>query len=142
MKKCTKCGKEYPLESFGKDKRNNDGRIYECRICRAKYMKEYQDKNKDRLKEYRQEYKKREKSIIKRRKNDKKHYKKNYYKLKARSLLRVGLIWNKIKKPNYCEHCGKKRKLEGHHEDYDKPREVIWLCNECHNILHRNKRMV
>ena len=35
-----------------------------------------------------------------------------------------------------CEGCGE-RNSEGHHDDYDKPLEVRWLCNHHHNEWHR-----
>lgn len=37
-----------------------------------------------------------------------------------------------LKRPEYCESCRKKCKPEGHHEDYSRPLEVIWLCRVCH----------
>ena len=46
----------------------------------------------------------------------------------------------KIQKPNYCSSCGvqkERRDICGHHEDYSKPLEVIWLCRFCHNELHK-----
>lgn len=35
-----------------------------------------------------------------------------------------------------CETCGEP-KAEKHHEDYDKPLEVVWLCRKCHLEHHK-----
>lgn len=35
-----------------------------------------------------------------------------------------------------CEICGKQT-AEAHHEDYDKPLDVIWLCKKHHGERHR-----
>ena len=44
-------------------------------------------------------------------------------------------------KPSVCENCGKKGcRLEGHHEDYSMPLEVVWLCYSCHRELHKIKK--
>jgi len=51
-------------------------------------------------------------------------------------LLRKAVKKGKIKKPNECEKCKDNGKLQGHHEDYTKPLEVIWLCKKCHNKIH------
>lgn len=34
-----------------------------------------------------------------------------------------------------CKECGDPN-TEMHHEDYDKPLEVTWLCRDCHLELH------
>lgn len=42
-------------------------------------------------------------------------------------------------KPNACERCGQEtpaRLLSGHHDDYDKPLDVVWLCGACHYRHH------
>jgi DNA-binding transcriptional regulator YiaG len=40
-------------------------------------------------------------------------------------------------KPDKCEKCNKESKmLHGHHNDYDKPLEVVWLCPTCHAEEH------
>lgn len=40
--------------------------------------------------------------------------------------------------PGPCEICGTK-KVDGHHEDYNRPYDVKWLCRSCHLALHRYK---
>lgn len=37
-----------------------------------------------------------------------------------------------------CENCGSPDS-QMHHEDYDKPLEVTWLCRDCHLQLHENQ---
>lgn len=56
-------------------------------------------------------------------------------KLKARSCISVAIRDNKIHKLP-CEVC-KELKVQAHHTDYSKPLEVIWLCLEHHQEVHR-----
>lgn len=48
-------------------------------------------------------------------------------------------LWRAIKKgelqPQPCEVCGA-AEAEGHHEDYSKPLEVVWLCDAHHKARH------
>lgn len=47
--------------------------------------------------------------------------------------VRIGMI----QKPNRCPKCGRgDTRIHGHHEDYNKPLEVVWLCQFCHRKLH------
>jgi hypothetical protein len=57
-------------------------------------------------------------------------------------------VFNAIKrgdlvKPGRCNRCQQpkaSRDLHGHHEDYDKPLEVEWLCQQCHSAEHPKLR--
>lgn len=76
----------------------------------------------------------------------KREYRKTYVlpkpeekKNKCRSLAYSGLKSGKLI-PQPCEKCGE-TKVEMHHEDYDKPLEVIWLCRICHMDLHNERKL-
>lgn len=47
-----------------------------------------------------------------------------------RSAIRRGLV-----KRQPCEVCGSEP-ADGHHEDYDRPADVRWLCRRHHRELH------
>ena len=59
-------------------------------------------------------------------------------KNKAREILKYAIKKGEIIRPNICPKCKKKKKIEGHHEDYSKPLEVEWVCRKCHNLIHKN----
>ncbi len=59
---------------------------------------------------------------------------------KARKLVSRALSKNKkTLKWQPCEICGS-RSSEAHHEDYNKPLEVRWLCKQHHIIADKEKR--
>lgn len=39
-------------------------------------------------------------------------------------------------KPDSCSVCGWVGAIQGHHPDYDKPLEVVWVCGPCHRLEH------
>lgn len=53
-------------------------------------------------------------------------------KRKAHELVRIALKEGWLKRATECENCGGINNIQGHHEDYTEPLEVIWLCKECH----------
>jgi hypothetical protein len=55
--------------------------------------------------------------------------------MKIRSAVKNGLI-----KRGVCEICGS-TKTEGHHDDYNKPLEVRWLCKQHHKDEHRKIKL-
>lgn len=58
------------------------------------------------------------------------HPKERWAQASLRSALRRGLI---ERQP--CAECGD-LKVDGHHDDYDKPMEVRWLCRRHHRAVH------
>ena len=51
-------------------------------------------------------------------------------------IVRFELKTNRLKRPKKCNRCGKKRILQGHHPNYNKPLKILWLCYKCHYQIH------
>ena len=49
-KVCNKCGRELPVESFGKNHTCKDGRCGTCKDCKNAYTKEWWKKNQEKKK--------------------------------------------------------------------------------------------
>ena len=42
-----------------------------------------------------------------------------------------------------CKNCGKNNiRLVRHHSDYNKPADVIILCDKCHSTWHKNNKAI
>src|SRR5258708_33826544 len=61
---------------------------------------------------------------------------------RARKLLNEAVARGRIIRPSMCSRCGgsgvgdRMAAIEGHHCDYAKPLEVVWLCSKCHKAAH------
>ena len=58
----------------------------------------------------------------------------------ARKLFCLSILSKKITPGMICESCKSPRNgkaLHGHHRDYNKPLDVIWLCQPCHTAVHK-----
>lgn len=56
----------------------------------------------------------------------------------ARAALRYAVRSGRLSRPRSCGRCGRVTpKIHGHHPDYDRPLEVLWLCVRCHADEHR-----
>lgn len=53
-------------------------------------------------------------------------------KARARDIARNAIRRGEIIRPDHCQNCNKPCSPDAHHEDYSKPLEVIFLCDECH----------
>jgi len=133
LKTCFKCGAEKPLTEFYKHKQMGDGHLNKCKSCAKndafshRRNPEYREKvlAYDRARGSRQTAEYRE--IMKKEKP---------LENKARNILSNAVRDGKIKKPDRCSHCHANTWLHGHHPDYTKPLEVVWLCVPCHRQLH------
>ena len=94
---------------------------------------EYQRTHKGRVNKLAQL--RRKKNSLPMRKKEKRWRDKNIQAKKAHSKLRLAFERGETTKPSKCSVCNKKKKVEGHHDDYNKPLEVKWVCAACHKTL-------
>ena len=53
----------------------------------------------------------------------------------ARKKVQYAVKTGKLTRPDTCSRCRRAEIVESHHEDYDKPLDVIWVCKRCHAEL-------
>jgi hypothetical protein len=130
--KCNKCGCT-DTDNFYK---YSNTRCKDCYSSRwgtyndkekKRQVEKWRAKNKDKIREYYREWYK---------KNGRKR---NPIKEKAHSIVRGAIISERLIRPSMCSKCKSGGRIEAHHNDYNKPLEVIWLCNKCHRFLHRGE---
>lgn len=151
-KVCKKCGRELPISEFYIHKEMGDGHLNFCKGCVRARVSKHREENIEKIREYdrnRPNAKERGKKQRFKIKQDEQKYKKykeckqiwasnNREKRNAENKITKALKKEKILRATACENCGKMNcKIEGHHYDYSKPLDVIWLCTECHGKVHK-----
>ena len=58
---------------------------------------------------------------------------------RAHAAVSKAISEGKLVRPTACTQCGSSERIEGHHENYSKPLDVMWLCRVCHRELHMAK---
>ena len=134
-KKCFKCKTVKPLTEFYKHSAMGDGHLNKCKECAKNDANKYRAENLEKVREY-----------------DKRRAK---LPDRVKLALRVNQEWRVADKrrsqchsavaraiknnkliPMPCVRCGEVKSL-AHHEDYDKPLDVMWLCQPCHKQRHK-----
>jgi ribosomal protein S27AE len=129
MKKCFKCGIEKELSGFYKHPAMKDGHVNKCKECNKNDVGEHRLKNIEKIRKYDRDRGNRQTSeyLKEWRENNPKKYKahsKVAYEIKAGNLV-----------PESCEECGDEKTV-AHHDDYDRPLKVRWLCQAHHKQWH------
>jgi hypothetical protein len=143
MKTCFKCKTEKPLSDFYKHPQMADGHLNKCRECAKKdsddnFKRKLQDPHwqiKERERQRKKQANRRDLGIVKSYKREPLPWASRKEKYGEYSkAIRDGRI-----KQESCAVCGKE-KTQGHHEDYSKPLDVIWLCVRHHQDRHIHLR--
>ena len=128
----------YEKYKYNKDKweKENPEKVKETR---RKAVKKWTLKNKEKVIYYNRLWREKNKEKWKelQRKGAKLARLKFPEKNAARKMVSGAVTLGILIRPIQCSNCLKECKPEGHHADYSKPLEVVWLCKECHTKEHR-----
>lgn len=143
MKTCKGCDLAKPLDDFYPCATNKDGRMGKCKVCHAATTDDWNDRNRDRRREInRESYRNtistlqspenRAKAVASQREwRERNPDQAKVYGMVARAIIRGDLVRGP------CEHEGCTMPVESHHDDYNRPLDVRWLCDKHHGELHR-----
>jgi hypothetical protein len=145
-KTCRTCGHELPIAEFYRHPKMLDGHLNNCRLCVRARVAKHREANLDSIRQYDRMRGRTEHRLAKVRNRSKQPGVKERYrafskgwaaanqdKRKAEQAVNNAVRDGRMtKKPCWCG-----QPAEGHHYDYTKPLDVIWLCNRHHSLVHR-----
>lgn len=132
-----------------------DGHLNKCKSCTKKDVAEHRERNIERIKEYDRNRPNKEERNERLKEAQKIRMKDPEYRENANKRKKDWLDRNTVKKAAHiitgnairdgklirspCEKCGN-QKVDAHHDDYEKPLNVRWLCRKCHAQHHKLAR--
>lgn len=132
---CFKCHADLPLTEFYKHPMMADGHVNKCKNCNKKDVTDNRNKNIERIRAYdRDRSKNPERMKIAReisnawRQSDSRI---GHCHNQVARALRSGAL---VRLP--CSVCGAEKSL-AHHESYNRPLDVTWLCQPHHKARHK-----
>lgn len=135
MKECFKCKTVKPLSDFYKHGRMADGHVNKCKECNKNDVTEHRNKNLEKIREYDRARGKESKRIKATTEITRAWRAEDSRRLVAHSqvakAIRNGTL---VRQP--CVRCAEAKSI-AHHEDYDHPLVVMWLCQACHKQRHK-----
>jgi hypothetical protein len=135
MKTCFKCKKEKPFEMFYKHSRMGDGYLNKCKECTKNDVAQHRSENLEKIRAYDRERGKLAHRIALRTEVNRAWRAEDLRRQKAHTAVRSAIqSGSLVKSP--CIRCGNEKSV-AHHEDYDKPLDVMWLCQPCHKQRHK-----
>lgn len=151
---CIKCDKEQPDSEYYRSTIRANG-TGECKACTRARVIANREANIDYYREFdrkranlphrvqaRKDYAETEQGQRALAKGKAAHYYRYPNRSAARNAVNNAVRDGRLYKPNQCESCSSETDLHGHHCDYNKPLDVMWLCDPCHKQWHRENEPI
>jgi hypothetical protein len=135
QKRCTMCKGVKPTDQFYKNHKSADRHGSQCKICSSNYRRTWAQREhiRERLKKMSHEYRLEHPEST----GDSRRLWRAKYPQKKKA---HSVIWRAIKKGRIakqpCSICGEIN-THAHHDDYNQPLNIRWLCKAHHVAWHR-----
>lgn len=133
-KTCFKCLCKLPLEAFYKHSAMGDGRLNKCKACTKKDVAEHRQNNLEKIRAYDKMRASQPHRVALRQSVTAQYAQQFPHRRKANQAVNNAVRDKKIEKWP-CQVCGDLKSV-GHHPDYDRPLDVVWLCQPHHKQAH------
>lgn len=137
-KECFKCKAVKPLTEFYKHSMMADGYLNKCKECAKNDASKHRNQNLEKIRAY-----DRQRGKIAERVKATAEITRAWRAEDKRRTLCHSAVANAIRSGDLvrlpCIRCGAEKSV-AHHEDYDKPLQVMWLCQPCHKQRHKEMK--
>jgi ribosomal protein S27AE len=134
-KQCFKCKAIKPIDEFYKHNQMADGHLNKCKICAKQDSTNCRNAKIDYYRAYDRERAKESERSKAASEISSEWRKADKRRTKCHSAVKRAIKAGKlVRQP--CVRCGNEKSL-AHHEDYDFPLDVMWLCQPCHKQRHK-----
>ena len=134
-KECFKCKSVKPLTEFYKHSSMADGHLNKCKECTKNDVAQHREKNIEAIRAYDRERGKKPERIKANTEVNRAWRAEDRRRQAAHSAVSKAIrSGHLVRQP--CIRCGEKKSV-AHHEDYDRPLDVMWLCQPCHKQRHK-----
>ena len=135
LKKCFACQSVLPISEFYKHPKTADGYLGKCKSCQRESILQNRIKNLERIRKYdrdrgKEPERRKASNLVSRRWRASDPRIMRCHNAVARAV-KAGRLQ---KQP--CERCSAMKVL-AHHENYNDPLNIMWLCQPCHKQRHK-----
>lgn len=138
MKTCFRCGLRLPLTDFYSHPQTADGLLGKCKSCAKKDVKANREAKVEQYRAYDRERCKTPESIERRKKSTKAWFAKDARRMRCHNAVHKAIRKGRLER-SPCEVCGSAKSV-AHHDSYDQPLVVRWLCQAHHTLRHQEMR--
>lgn len=132
-KRCFKCLCMKPIDDFYKHSQMADGHLNKCKECAKRDVSAHRIENIERIRQYDKKRASMPHRIALRREIVKKYVGHFPSRKKANTAVNNAIRDGRLNRQP-CWVCG--NKAVAHHADYDRPLDVVWLCQSHHKQAH------